>query len=408
MFRIPSPVLYLCVGSDPNFEQNEFDDEYSSVLMSDGATANPLPSGKLTETRPNGTPPPRLFHLVAALWVCAVIFYASYSPSNYAALMQEDRPVEWGTVWLFAAAGAFHLRRAIRRRLVFDGLVALFCLFVAGEEFSWGQRLLGFSSPDYFLANNFQQEVNLHNLPGAVVKPKWVLIFALVGYGVLLPLVSGLAPARRLLDKLGSTPPPLLLAPWYALAVALLLWYPFTLTGEWVEFLAGALFLASIRLFPGTLWMMLSLSLIFGVSFTKFTDILERGRDSERVACARLEIEALVNDLLESNAANAKLKKSRSVHKRMWSASNDEYIVRDRFREFDLVRCENSGSQGEASRRAYMVDPWGMSYWVYTERVDEGKLRVAVYSFGPNRRRDAAADSHGGDDISANGFMDLK
>jgi len=67
-----------------------------------------------------------------------------FAPDHYQMLMQEDRPVEWTTVWLFLAAGVIGLRNSIRHRRIFDGLVALFCLFIAGEEISWGQRLLGF------------------------------------------------------------------------------------------------------------------------------------------------------------------------------------------------------------------------------------------------------------------------
>src|SRR5688572_18030880 len=89
----------------------------------------------------------------------------------------------WVGVMLLGAAGFLNPEDAWRRRSIFTALIALFCLFVAGEEFSWGQRLLGFGSPEYFLENNFQQELNLHNLPGAVVKPKWVFIIALAGYG---------------------------------------------------------------------------------------------------------------------------------------------------------------------------------------------------------------------------------
>ncbi|MFN2517287.1 MAG: hypothetical protein ABR556_13850 [Pyrinomonadaceae bacterium] len=124
-----------------------------------------------------------------------------------------------------------------------DGLVALFCIFVAGEEFSWGQRLLGFYSPEYFLANNFQQELNLHNLPGSFLKPKWILIIALAGYGVLLPLVwRYVRQSHRFLTFVGASAPPMPLIPWFIAAIAILMWYPLTLTGEWVELFAGALF----------------------------------------------------------------------------------------------------------------------------------------------------------------------
>ncbi len=43
-------------------------------------------------------------------------------------------------------------------------LASLGLFFVSGDEISWGQRLLGISSPDYFTAENVQREINIHNL----------------------------------------------------------------------------------------------------------------------------------------------------------------------------------------------------------------------------------------------------
>lgn len=45
--------------------------------------------------------------------------------------------------------------------------IGLLALLAAGEELSWGQHLLGFSSTEFFNEHNLQQETNLHNLvPG--------------------------------------------------------------------------------------------------------------------------------------------------------------------------------------------------------------------------------------------------
>lgn len=45
--------------------------------------------------------------------------------------------------------------------LVFMGFVFVFGL---GEEISWGQRIFGFKTPEFFLKYNTQGELNLHNL----------------------------------------------------------------------------------------------------------------------------------------------------------------------------------------------------------------------------------------------------
>lgn len=346
-----------------------------------------------------------ILHLLAALFVAAIFLLHKISPANYVSLMQEDRPIEWGTVWLFLAAGLFGLRASLPDRRWFDILVALFCLFVAFEEFSWGQRLLGYGSPEYFLANNYQQEMNLHNLPGAVVRPKWILILALAGFGILLPLLARFAPARRLLDYARATAPTLQLLPWFVLSIALLLWYPITLTGEWVEFLAGGLFLVSMRLQTGTFIISLSAALIFGVLMSKASGAVETKRDAERTACASIEAQKILDDIINGEAAGKKLLRARSVHKRVWTAAGSGHLKRENMREFDAAVCDDSGEASEARRR-YAVDPWGMSYWIRVQKGDDGRKRIAIYSFGPNRRRDGAAGETTGDDVSAIGFLE--
>ena len=71
------------------------------------------------------------------MWVLS-----SWAPEFYSMISQEDHIIEWLTVVVYLAAAFVTLGSAIRTRRVFDGLVGLFCLFNAGEEFSWGHRLL--------------------------------------------------------------------------------------------------------------------------------------------------------------------------------------------------------------------------------------------------------------------------
>ncbi len=66
---------------------------------------------------------------------------------------------------------------------------ALMCFGFAGEEVSWGQHWLGWSSPEYFAENNRQGETNFHNLNihfGRVVKT--LLTLAIIVGGLILPL----------------------------------------------------------------------------------------------------------------------------------------------------------------------------------------------------------------------------
>ena len=93
------------------------------------------------------------------------------------AYVAEDGPTEWLGVLALALCAALCLGRALALRpfrerrftasLAFMGLVFLFGV---GEELSWGQRLIGFESPEPFLRHNAQRELNVHNLVVGGVK----------------------------------------------------------------------------------------------------------------------------------------------------------------------------------------------------------------------------------------------
>jgi len=364
-------------------------------------------SAGVNQTRDRIVPFP--FHVLAAAWIAAMLLTGSFAPDRYYMLMQEDRLVEWGTVWLFLAAGLINLRHSIRRRRIFDGLVALFCLFIAGEEFSWGQRLLGFYSPEYFLVNNFQQEVNFHNLPGSFLKPKWIFMIALAGYGVLLPLLARSRRSHRLMAIAGASAPPIQLMPWFIAGIVILLWYPLSFTGEWVELFAGSLFLVATPLEPKMLWVNLLLTVVFGLTMIGVGGALARGRDAAGLPCARRETESLLNDVVSGGGATRKLWRRSAVRVRIWTALEERYLRRERIREFDGARCQGAAARSVGLRHEYGIDPWGTAYWLSVGKVRDGHRQVTVYSFGPNRRRDGRKDTPGranpGDDIAATAIL---
>ena len=83
----------------------------------------------------------------------------------------EDGFTEWGTVLALIAALVVCGYRLVTlwggrplRFMAMTSLLTVFCLFGAGEELSWGQRILGFDSPEFFQDYNAQQETGLHNL----------------------------------------------------------------------------------------------------------------------------------------------------------------------------------------------------------------------------------------------------
>jgi hypothetical protein len=321
-------------------------------------------------------------HVVFLLWIALLLILSRLQPDFYLEVLQEDRFVEWLTATLFIAAGVLRLRAAWQTRRLFDGLVGLFCIFVGGEEFSWGQRLLGFTPPDVFLERNTQQEFTLHNFADFFGKPKGVLILALLGYGLLLPLAQRFG-LRRFAERIGATAPTLSLLPWFVMAAVLLIWYPVDLTGEWVEALAAMLFLIAAPVTHRSRW-------FFGAAIAALalTLVSARGitRSRTAISCTSTETRALLQDIAVLLDADADMF-NMNVHKRLYSAIEAGYLP-DVLINFETVPCPGEDSDDVAERRRYGLDPWGMAYWVKSELDGQGRVVITVYSFGPNRKRD--------------------
>jgi hypothetical protein len=361
---------------------------------------------KALTTSPIARTVPFAFHLIAAAWIVGMLVYAKGWPAQYEMLVQEDRYVEWATVWLFLAAGVIGMRRAIAGRRWFDALVALFCLFFAGEEMSWGQRLLGYAAPQFFLSQNYQQEVNVHDLTESFLQPKWILMVVLAAYGLFLPLVrSRVRRIRELMEQIGATAPPRELMVWFAAGIALLYVYPVTLTGEWVEVFAGALFLMSMRPRAAIAWTNLVAGAVFGIIMTIGTDAIAAAeRDPVRIACARAEVRSLLDDIASGGAATPQLWRGGDIHRRVWSIGQDQQIRVADLTRFTTVLCSGPSGEDAVMRHQYGIDPWGSPYWVHIQPIagNAAERRVIIYSFGPNRRRDFnGRDSSGrdGDDV---------
>lgn len=83
----------------------------------------------------------------------------------------EDGFIEWMTSVTLFGAFCFSVHRAATAWRLFDYrgrfillLIALVCIFGAGEEISWGQRVFDIETPQSLMERNAQQELNLHNL----------------------------------------------------------------------------------------------------------------------------------------------------------------------------------------------------------------------------------------------------
>ncbi len=92
-------------------------------------------------------------------------------------------------------------RPFVRARAPHAGLLvlaALACLYIAGEEHSWGQHFFQWTTPDYWGELNRQQETNLHNIDDIFdKKPRLLLELGTFVGGLLIPLAALFRPRVR-------------------------------------------------------------------------------------------------------------------------------------------------------------------------------------------------------------------
>jgi|GEM_PF-66264 len=121
----------------------------------------------------------KFFYNRAEQWIVAsvigsIIFGTLLAVLNHTYYLdvyaKEDGYLEYGSVLGLGLVAVLMFHRAWRLRsrswTFLAGLILLGCvaIFGFGEEISWGQRLVGRSSSEFFAQNNSQGETNLHNL----------------------------------------------------------------------------------------------------------------------------------------------------------------------------------------------------------------------------------------------------
>jgi hypothetical protein len=138
-----------------------------------------------------------LLPFAGALLVVAAF---AYRPA-FRFLTAEDSLLEWLQVTCYVGTAIFALlcaRELAGRRMPTWGLaylaLAAGCVFVVGEELAWGQRILGFGTPESLREINHQGETTVHNVGWLQdAFNVFLLVAALYGFAV-----SWLARAGRL------------------------------------------------------------------------------------------------------------------------------------------------------------------------------------------------------------------
>lgn len=358
----------------------------------------------------------------------ALLFVAANARSTFHLWMQEDGWAEWATVFGFLVGAVVLFRRAARQRATIAPLatlalvlLALFCVFVAGEEISWGQRLLAFKPPDIFLEENFQQEFNVHNLLkgkelGALkLDSRFLVAIIAVGLATIYPWCVGLVKDRTWAKGLELSTPENAVRPLLLLIAGLELIYPFGLVGELAEMLLGLVmaigFLDEMKAdeaqpdaAASSMWRppaLIAGSLVLGLITAPLLFRIAYGADEESAAQAKAELQKLASDIARADVTQPRLFKKKSVHKRMFTATRSGYFAfgpDNLFLDGALSPAQSKG--GRRDRLGYFLDPWNNPYWVHFKRK---RGTVVLYSFGPNRRRDSnfkRSPKAKGDDIT--------
>jgi hypothetical protein len=122
-------------------------------------------------------------------------------------ITREDGVLEWPQFAAFAAAAILAALTAVRLAKLSErmatavfGLMAVGCVFIAGEEISWGQRILGFETSESWKEINKQNETTVHNVESVLVyfnlAMLFVSLFAVVSSIVYLGRRPGGLPSR--------------------------------------------------------------------------------------------------------------------------------------------------------------------------------------------------------------------
>ena len=367
--------------------------------------------------------------LVSTALIFAVLAYAyALSQTDYDFFLQsvqEDEYLEWSTFWGFILASVLFILAARQQHKVEGKIpwfltgVGIFCFIFAMEEISWGQRVLGFRPPAYFLDENFQQELNYHNIISKWWR-KTALKLIMLAYGFALPVLAMEPSLRRWIDKLAIVPPAAIFILPFTVAVFFYHEYPLEYSGEIVELMFAFCFIfsamdylqqtgfdfgrqiARIKGFavPKSLVAMALAVVVIGAGAAGGAiSRSDKTADPELLRMAKVESTAIAEDLLwliKNQQPGARSVTQCQMHTRLYS-----YVIGRRYQRMNEGNYHALTQSGLPEERAkFFIDPCNSPYWIrqYCNE-DRTESRIYVYSFGPNRKRDSARHNIDGDDI---------
>jgi len=189
--------------------------------------------------------------------ICGVGLYFGLTDEDFfnKTYAREDGAVEYATAILLFLIAILCLYRLFTSKgksvtwKIGTLLFALLFIFGGGEEISWGQRIFGIESSEFFTENNAQGETNLHNMVVGDTKVNKVifsqlLMFVMVLYLIVSPILyRKQAWFKKLADKFAVP-----IVKWhhtiaFLVATALVATNPAGRTWEVYELVFGAVFL---------------------------------------------------------------------------------------------------------------------------------------------------------------------
>ncbi len=183
--------------------------------------------------------------LGALLVACAVIYMPRFAPVAFTRFVTEDQWGEYATsvAWAFCAFCSLMVAFVFsdrRHRLVWI-VIGLAAFYVAGEEISWGQRIFGLSTPEFFRAINTQGELTLHNLYVFDSGPVRELAAFIIGGWLAVSVIATNAPGKfwKRVRDLGFPAVPVALFPLFVLPIFFWEFRPVPASGEVAELFLG-------------------------------------------------------------------------------------------------------------------------------------------------------------------------
>lgn len=155
------------------------------------------------------------------LLLLGLTWWQLYHPESMEWWADEDGPFEYATALIYGACcllfalmarwGNFPVNSARRLGRAILVIGAIGCFFIMGEEVSWGQRIIGFATPESWAEKNYQQETTLHNLDWinenltssetGIFRANFFNLMML-GMGFALPIIALVPWVRRLTTRL--------------------------------------------------------------------------------------------------------------------------------------------------------------------------------------------------------------